>query len=193
MRTLTDFRILGGVAALSLLLACGGGSSDSAASAPPAATSLSYTNPSTSASNWTLVKDPASTSTHLVLDLVPPADGKSGFGVGFTLNATGGVTWSKVASTDTELVSNKAYALGSGSKLMKGVANASGDLLVGVFQKGLSTTPVAHATGAVAQVAMDLTAGTTPGTVTLTVKAAQELQTGGMTNITITSGTIARQ
>ena len=71
--------------------------------------------------------------------------------------------------------------------------NKSGDLLAGIFQKGLATTAVPHAGGAMASIALDLKSGAAPGTVTLTVKAAQELKAGGMQNVTLTTGTLAAQ
>lgn len=179
-------------AALSLLLACGGGGGSDSGSSTPAATKLTYTDPAPSATNWTLVKDVSSTNTHLVLDLVPPTDGGNGFGIGFTLNASGSAAWSKVLPGDSGLVHNTGYALGSGTQLIKGVGKG-GDLIAGVFQKGLATTALPHANGSVASIALDLPAGAAPGTVTLTVKAAQELQLSGMQNVTLTVGTLSAQ
>lgn len=193
MRNSTPLRFLGG-ATLACLLACGGGGgSDSASTPAPApATSISYTNPSPTSSQWSMVKDAASTSTHLILNLVPPADAASGFGVGFTVNAPSGLSWSKVSGGDAQLLHNRAaYTLGTGTQLMKSVSK-NGDLIAGIYQKGLTTTPVLHSAGAVASVALDLS-GATPGTATLTVKASQELQASGMQTITIAVGTIALQ
>src|SRR5690348_6768659 len=63
---------------LASLVACGGGGSSSNSggtpSNPNAATKLVYTNPTPTAGQWALMKDAASTDTHLVLDLVSPTD-----------------------------------------------------------------------------------------------------------------------
>src|SRR5690348_4152321 len=64
---------------LASLVACGGGGGSSSNSGgtpsnPNAATKLVYTNPTPTAGQWALMKDAASTDTHLVLDLVSPTD-----------------------------------------------------------------------------------------------------------------------
>lgn len=190
---------LASAATLALLTACGGGGGSDSSSTPSgggtsnAATKLVYTDPTPSSGQWALLKDAASTDTHLVLKLVPPSDAGSGFGVGFTIAAPSSLVWSKVAGGDATMIHNLAYNLGSGTQLIKGV-NKSGSLVAGVYQQGLATAAVAHSTGAVASIAMDLKSGASKTTsATLTVNPSKELQAGGMTGITIAVGQLALQ
>jgi hypothetical protein len=181
---------------LAALVACGGGGgSDSSAPAgnPNAATKLAYTDPSPTSTQWALKKNASSTSTHLVLDLVPPSDAVSGFGVGFTINAPTGVIWTKVAGTDAQMIHNTAYTLGGGTQLIKGISS-NGNLIAGVYQQGTATAAVAHSSGAVASVALDLSPGASiTASVVPTVSVSKELQLSGMQTITIAVGTIALQ
>ncbi len=73
--------------ALVALVGCGGSSTapTPAAPAPTPASSFAYTDPTTTASDWKLVKDATSTDTKLVLNLVGPSDGTKYRGAGFTL------------------------------------------------------------------------------------------------------------
>jgi hypothetical protein len=187
----------GSLLVLASLVACGGGGGSSSSSgggtSSSHATKLVYTDPTPSGTQWALMKDGASTDKHLILDLVSPSDAVSGFGVGFTINAPTGVTWSKVTGTDATLIQNTAYTLGGTSpQLIKGVSK-SGNLIAGVFQKGLATTAVPHP-GTVAKIALDLNSGASKAaSATLIVSVSQELQASGMQNITIVPGTLSLQ
>lgn len=186
---------------LALLVACGGGGGSDASTSTPggggtsnAATKLVYTDPTPSSGQWALLKDTASTDTHLILKLVPPSDAASGFGVGFTIAAPTSLTWSKVSSGDAQMIHNLAYSLGSGTQLIKAVPK-SGSLIAGVYQQGLSTAAVAHNTGAVASIALDMASGAakTTSAIVPTVSVSKELQLSGMQTITIAVGQISLQ
>jgi len=184
---------------LASLMACGGGGGSSSTNGggtpdnPNAATKLVYTDPTPTSTQWVLKKDAASTDTHLILNLMPPSDAVSGFGLGVTINAPSSLAWSKVNSADAQLIHNTAYNLGTGAQLIKAVSK-NGDLITGIYQKGLTTTPVAHGAGAVSSIALDLASGAQKtASVSLSVKVSQELQGSGMQTISIATGTIALQ
>ena len=162
---------------LTLSLACGGGGGSSTPSTP-AATGLAYTDPT--GTGWRLVKDPSSTSTHLVLNLVGPAAG-SGYGVGFTFAVDQTkAAWARVVPADTEYVKNVAYNLGTGSQFLKGKVQGN-NLLAGVFQKGVGGAAVSYGSGALVRVALDFVPGSAAGTaIPLTVSSSQELTASGM-------------
>ncbi len=73
------------VPALLLLTACSG--SQSGKDSPAVASAMTYTDPAPAATDWKLVKDPSSTGTRLVLNLVGPANGTKFRGIGITLQA----------------------------------------------------------------------------------------------------------
>ncbi|MBJ6762486.1 hypothetical protein JGU66_17075 [Myxococcaceae bacterium JPH2] len=140
-----------------------------------AASGLVYTDPS--GLGWKLVRNATeSTPTHLVLDLVGPV-GELGRGVALTLSAPPALTtWAHVATSDTEFVTNRAFALGGMPQLLKGTV-AGNALRLGVFQKGTSAPAVVYA-DALVSVALELnTAQAIPaGTViTLAVDKAHAL------------------
>jgi hypothetical protein len=152
------------VGGLGLMLACSSGN-DNPPPTPTAATGFTYANPPTSSTNWRFVKNAASTSTHLILDLVPPSS-VSGRGVGFTLQSDGKVTWSKVAPSDAELVKpNGVYDLGTGAQALLAMTQSNA-LTVGVYQKGQGSAKPYDGTTPVLSIAMDFSssAGLTVGT-----------------------------
>lgn len=182
-------RLLAGSLLLALA-ACGGGGGGQ----PPvstAATTLTYTDPTSG--TYRLMKNAGlSTAGHLVLDLVGPA-ATNGRGVAFTLTAdTGKVTWAKVQAADAALAQNVAFSLGGSPQIFK-VNVASGTLQAGMFQKGSGVAAVSLNT-TLARVALDLNGGVTKGaTVTLTAPAAKSNilpETGAPQAITVTPGTL---
>lgn len=156
----------------------------------PQLVGLSYTDPTPSQSQWALKRNNFSTSNHLILDLVPPADGGAGFGIGMNLTVdTSKAVFAKVEKSDTELIQNGAYDLGSGAPFLK-TATSEGDLMVGIFQKGISTSPASHNLGRVLSIAMEPLQPLAAGTVPFRVKQAKELRTEGMVNINVAIGTM---
>lgn len=138
---------LGASLGLTLLLACGGHGGDKAK-----ATALAYSDPA--GPGWLLVKNPASTPTHLVLDLKAPAAG-TGLGVGFKLTLDDRqAQWAKVAAGDAQFLANEAYDLGApvDTQLCRGMVHG-GELSAGVYQKGVAS-PVVY-NGTVLSVAID--------------------------------------
>lgn len=114
--------------------------------APTTSSGFTYTDPQ--GTGWRLVKNASSTSTHLVLDLVGPADQK-GRGVGFNLRSDGSVKFARF-SNGSYVHDLGVFALGNktgpvsiyGGLAAKDVFIAVGGvkedgklLTVGVFQK----------------------------------------------------------
>lgn len=181
-----------GASALTLLLACGGGGGGGSTT-PATATSLSYTDP-TSSGTFLLKKNAKSTANKLVLDLVAVNAG-NGAGVAFHLTADASrAAWAKVEDTDTEYVKNgSVFALGNEPQAFKG--KVSGNVLqVVVSQKGQAGSPPLN--GTLASVALTLKSGIAPGAVTLDVvtgKAQALMSTGDPVAMPITKGALVAQ
>jgi hypothetical protein len=154
-------------AALLSLAACGSSGSGTPTAPPPVptvpATALSYVDPA--AAGWRLVRDPSSTSTRIVLNLVGPA-GQASRGVGFNLKAPAGVRFGAfdggLPVRDTgvyELLSaagdpNEPVALVGGVK--------PGNVLsVGIYQKDRAH-PARDSGSALCQIALELDANAPP-------------------------------
>ncbi|MCE1204052.1 MAG: hypothetical protein LWW79_05540 [Holophagaceae bacterium] len=140
---------------LSLALACGGASHTTPPPTPPAAaTGLAYTDPA--GTGWRLIKDPASTPTRLLLNLVGPS-GLLTRGAGFNLKAPAAVRFGNFTETNFpikdlgvyELWNTDPYpydgsvAVGSDPlepRLLAGGVKSGNVLTVGVFQKDRRAT-----------------------------------------------------
>ena len=202
---MTMNKFLSGFATLALagLFACGGsggGTAPPPASTPPpapTATSLAYTDPTTG--TYKLVKNAASSGSHLILDLMGPSTGTA-MGVSVTLSAdTTKVTWVDVPTggTTAVLMQNGAqFTLGIGTPIQK--AKATGNVLQAtVAQK--NPTAAASLNGALLRVAFDLKPGLglAQGTaITLSADAAKSQVldgTGTISPITVAVGTLTAQ
>lgn len=179
-------------AALLATLACGGGGGGGGASAPagPPATTLSYSGPAADTTQWQLAEDSASTSTHLVLDLLAPA-GAAGLGVTavLTLNPAQ-ATWSYVAGS--------AYAtqtLFQNPKVDLASLSADKSQLRLLLGQAAGTAAVTYGSTPVVQVALDLAASATQSSaVTLTATQGGHLGTSPTPSaITIQVGTLQTQ
>lgn len=134
-------------ALLALLAACGRSEVQPAQQQPPAsttpATTLTYTDPT--GDGWRLVRDPASTSTHLLLDLVGPSGFKTR-GAAFNLKLPPGLRPRAFAETGHPVKDLGVYQLLNTAPkngvrdpqepvLLAGVWKPERVLSVGVFQK----------------------------------------------------------
>lgn len=134
MRTL--LRPLALASLLAALVSSAACSSSTSPAAP--ATGLSYTDPP--GAGWRLVRNPSSTATRLVLDLVGPAGAKTR-GVGLNLEAPPTVRYGTFAATGLPVQDTGVYRLkGAFDDPNEPVAMAGGlkkghVLTVGVFQK----------------------------------------------------------
>jgi hypothetical protein len=115
----------------------------------PAAKGLAYSDPA--GSGWRLVKNPASNSALMVLDLLPPA-GEAGRGVALTLRADPRLGWPQDV-----LRMGTVYDLGAAPKAV--MADLRGqDAVLGVFQKG-QTAPAPYGDGSHALFSVALSLG----------------------------------
>ena len=131
---------------LPLFVDCGGGSgshgSDIASSVPSPAKSLVYINPTST--GWALMKDPSSTPTRLVLNVVGPS-GLLTRGVGFNLQASPGLVFDTFTNglpiQDTGVYELQSAAPNPGDPVALTGALKPGNLLtVGIYQKRLEMT-----------------------------------------------------
>lgn len=139
MRIHIPFKSLVSGAALSLLLACGGAHTGPGPEAPAVSTGFEYVDPK--GAEWNLVRNAASTDTHLVLDLVGPVGGK-GRGIGFNLQSDGHIAFARMGAAgyvrDTGVFSLLSTFANYPVEpvLLAGGVKQNGTLLsVGVFQK----------------------------------------------------------
>jgi hypothetical protein len=177
------------------LVGCGGtrqASSGSATSAPAptVASTLVYTAPSTG--SYQLVRDPASTSTHLILGLVGP-QGAQVKGAVLSLNVDGATaSWSNPGGSDPYIREGQVLALGTGTKLLKSQLSGT-TLQAAIFQKG-SVAAATLGSQPLFSVALDLKAGARTGAVNLSSASAQILDAAGATQaITVAVGSLVAQ
>ena len=168
---------------LLLLTACGGAGTTPGVQTAKASVGLVYTSPT--GLGWNLVKNAASSDTHLILDIVGPA-GTKGRGVGFNLQSDGNINFAKLGTAgyilDTgvfKLQSTFANYAVEPVLLGGGVKNGGTLLTVGIFQKD-RFQPAQPLGQPVAQIAIDFdaarTAALAPGTVLpLTITKAKAI------------------
>ena len=144
---------------------------------------LDYTDPQST--GWRLVKDSASTKTRLVLALVGPS-GTTTRGVGFNLQAPGGVRWSTFASSGLPIEDTGVFELKNSAPdptlpataedpiLFDGGVMDGNVLTVGIFQKDRRMT-AKDAGVPLLRIAIELIPSTVVGSIPLTLKKAKAL------------------
>lgn len=145
--------------ALSLFLACGGGDAGHAPVAVPAA-ALTYADPGST--GWRLVKDPSSTPTRLVLNLVGPA-GTLSRGVGFNLQAPSDLAFQPFEDGRLVQDAGRYELLSAAADPAEPVAALAGVkagnlLSVGIYQKGRET-PAKDSGAPLCRIALSLRQG----------------------------------
>lgn len=152
-------RLLPPSLALLALSACGGGSSSSS----PHASALAYVNPAGTSGNYALVKDPASTGTQLVLDVVGP-EGSAAVGVtfGFDVDAAK-AAWAAAP------VANGTLFGGSGANLLCQGWVSQGRLQGIAANRGLAfqVSDIGASKGVLARITLTPASGAAAGTVAL--------------------------
>ncbi len=193
MRALASpFRISGFLALTGVLVGlvgCGGAGKGTTAGPAPAG-ALVYTAPKVV--GYQLVRDPASTGTHLVLGLVGP-QGTQVRGAVLSLNVDGSmVGWGNPGGSDPYIKEGEVLSLGTGTKLLKSQLSGS-TLQAAIFQKG-SVAAAPLGSQPILSVALDLKAGAHTGAVSLSSASAQILDAAGATQtITVAVGNLSAQ
>jgi hypothetical protein len=138
------------------------------------------------------VRDPASTTTHLVLNLVGP-QGVQAKGAVLSLNVDGSkAVWGTPGGSDPYIKEGQVLSLGTGTKLLKSQLSGS-TLQAAIFQKG-STPAATLGSQPILSVALDLKAGATAGAISLSSASAQILDAAGATQaITVAVGSLTAQ
>lgn len=170
-------------AALLLALACGGGGGGSTGTP---ATKLDYSFAADPGDSWRLVKDPATTETKVVLDLLAPAGTVgNGFTVTLTTNSAE-ASWAQVDNTTSYAVQ------GPFATPLVNLAKVSGGTLHVVVGQALGTPVPYDGDKPLLKVVLDKASSAMVGGVTLTASAAGNLGTDpSPVAVTVSVGSLA--